>query len=392
MPRYDKGVNANKPFPDAEPGHRARSRGAFAGSADAPRVSPRLAAATILGFWTFYFAINTLRTFVTDAPEQLDMAARRTVVTIAGMGLTWLLYLWLGRRQQGPIGWQVRTVFLAAIPLSLAYSSINYLLFYLILPNPILMAEIDKHPMKIGTTLQIIDQAVEYYFFIVAWGVLWIAFSYAERVRHAERQAALFRGQAQAAQLRALRYQINPHFLFNTLNSLSALNLTGRAEDAERMIANLSTFFRTSLAAEPEAVVTLAEEVALQRLYLDIEMVRFPDRLRVVFDVPPAAERVRVPGMILQPLIENAVKHGVARTNRPVTVTLAVRPEGDRVRILVEDDGDPAGPFDDAAGTGTGFRNVCERLQARFGAAAACQSGPRPGGGWRAELVIPRHG
>jgi signal transduction histidine kinase len=357
-----------------------------------PRAPTRLAAATILGFWTFYYATNTLRSFVTETPEQLDMAARRLAVTVAGMGLTWLLYLWLRRISGRTTAHQVRAVFFAAVPLSLAYSTINQLMFYVILPNPVLMAEVAQHPEKVGPVLLVIDKAVEYYFFFVAAGVLWVALSYAERVRLAERQAAHYRSQAQAAQLRALRYQINPHFLFNTLNSLSALNLAGRNADAERMILNLSTFFRTSLAAEPEADVTLAEEVALQRLYLDIEKVRFPERLQVVIDVPPEAERVRLPGMILQPLIENAIKHGVALSKRPVTVTLAARIEGDRLRLTVEDDGAGDDLFGAAApGTGTGFRNVCERLQARFGARAVCQSGPRPGGGWRVEIVVPRH-
>ena len=102
---------------------------------------------------------------------------------------------------------------------------------------------------------------------------------------------------AQAAQVRALRYQVNPHFLFNTLNSLSSLVMTGRTDRAEAMLLALSTFFRTSLSLDPGADVTLAEEIELQRLYLDIEKARFPDRLNVEIDVPTELERARLPAL-----------------------------------------------------------------------------------------------
>ena len=110
------------------------------------------------------------------------------------------------------------------------------------------------------------------------------------RARRSARRASSPR-EAQEAQLRALRYQINPHFLFNTLNSLSSLVLTKRTETAEQMLMNLSTFFRATLSADPTADVPLAEEIKLQRLYLDIEQIRFPDRLTVEIDVPDELAR-----------------------------------------------------------------------------------------------------
>ena len=109
----------------------------------------------------------------------------------------------------------------------------------------------------------------------------------------AQRRAAEAESAAQAAQVRALRYQVNPHFLFNTLNSLSSLVMTGRTDRAETMLLALSTFFRSSLSLDPTADVTLAEEIDLQRLYLDIEKVRFPERLKVEIDVPRRARERR---------------------------------------------------------------------------------------------------
>jgi two-component system LytT family sensor kinase len=241
---------------------------------------------------------------------------------------------------------------------------------------------------------QIVDAALNWYFFIVAWAILYIALSYAGKVRLAERNAAAYRAEAQSAQLRALRYQVNPHFLFNTLNSLSTLVMRQRSEEAERMIINLSNFFRTSLTTDPTEDVPLVDEIRMQRLYLDIEQVRFPERLQVVLDVPVELENAAVPGLILQPVIENAIKYGVARSTRPVTVTIRAKADEGRLLLSVEDDGvadtGPGGqPVGKVQGNGVGLRNVCDRLAARFGADAACQYGARPNGGFAVDLAMP---
>ncbi len=354
-----------------------------------PALAPRLALGSIAAFWTFYLAINTLRAFLSDAPAQLDMLGRRLIVTCFGVGLTWLLYLFLRRRERLATTRLVGMVFLASIPLSLTYASFNWLVFYTIHPNALVMAEIARHPPKVSPPLLVIDQAVEWYAFIVAWGILYLALANAGRVREAERNASRYRAAAQSAELRALRYQVNPHFLFNTLNSLSALVLAGRNRDAEAMILNLARFFRTTLASDPSGDVPLGDEIAMQRLYLAIEQVRFPDRLKAEFDIPEALNDAAVPGLILQPLIENAIKHGVARSRRPVTITVRARASAGRLALHVEDDGE--GLPGAAPGTGTGVRNVCDRLAARFGDAARCTGAVRAGGGYEVELAMPLH-
>src|SRR5207248_332800 len=125
------------------------------------------------------------------------------------------------------------------------------------------------------------DSIVVWLFFFAAWSAYYLATQAQAQVLKAQRRAAEAESAAQSAQLQALRYQVNPHFLFNTLNSLSSLVMTGRGDRAETMLLALSTFFRTSLSIDPSADVTLAEEIDLQRLYLDIEKARFPDRLHV---------------------------------------------------------------------------------------------------------------
>jgi two-component system LytT family sensor kinase len=194
--------------------------------------------------------------------------------------------------------------------------------------------------------------------------------------RNAEAESA-----ARTAQVRALRYQVNPHFLFNTLNSLSSLVLASRNAEAEAMILKLSAFFRSSLTLNPTADVSLADEIALQQHYLDIEMVRFPKRLRVEIDVAPGLEHAQLPALLLQPVVENAIKYGVSATREKVLLTIAARREGaDRLTITVTNRGQGTARLARAApaehGTGVGLANVCARLKARFGDAASCRFGP----------------
>ena len=236
---------------------------------------------------------------------------------------------------------------------------------------------------------QIGDQALNGYFFFAAWGALFLALSYAAAVRAAEREAAGYRAAARDAELRALRYQVNPHFLFNTLNSLSTLILKDRKDDAESMILNLSTFFRTSLTADPTEDVVLSEEIRLQRLYLDIEAVRFPERLIVDINVPAALADACVPCLILQPLVENAIKYGVSRARQPVTIRITAREDSHGLVLSVEDDGEPLGDDVKLHGAGVGLKNVTDRLKARFGSEAACRYGPLANGGFGVTIFMP---
>jgi hypothetical protein len=238
------------------------------------------------------------------------------------------------------------------------------------------------------------DATVMWLFFFVAWSAFYIA-TLAQRDAHRARQrAAEAEGAAQAAQVRALRYQVNPHFLFNTLNSLSSLVMTGRTDRAETMLLALSTFFRSTLSLDPTADVTLAEEIGLQRLYLDIEKARFPDRLQVEIDVPEELEQVRLPALVLQPIVENAIKYGVSTTRKTVVVRIAASmlPD-DRMCLEVSNrlkhGGKDMLPAATHEGTGLGLSNVCQRLEARFGRRGECKFGPMPGGGYKVSLTIP---
>ncbi|MEO7276537.1 MAG: histidine kinase [Sphingomicrobium sp.] len=240
----------------------------------------------------------------------------------------------------------------------------------------------------------VLDAAVIWLFFFIGWSAFYLASQAQAEALRAQRQLAEAESAAQAAQVRALRYQVNPHFLFNTLNSLSSLVMTGRTDRAEAMLLALSTFFRSSLSLDPGADVTLAEEIGLQRLYLDIEKARFPDRLQVEIDVPSEFELARLPALILQPLIENAIKYGVSKSRKTVLVRIEAKAASDgRMLLEITNRLKHGGHSELAAasheGTGLGLANVCQRLEARFGERASCLFGPISGGGYKVALTIP---
>lgn len=239
-----------------------------------------------------------------------------------------------------------------------------------------------------GLWRQLTDVALGRYFLLIAWAALYLALGNGEQLRAAEYREGEYARAAKAAELRSLRYQVNPHFLFNTLNSLSALVMVGRSEQAERMIQSISRFYRHSLAGDPTSDVPLEDEIALQRHYLDIEAVRFPERLKCEFDVPADLMSACVPGMILQPLVENSIKYAVSTTIRAVTIRIAAREAGGFLVLTVADDGPGEGFV--GGGTGIGLANVRSRLAARFGEdGAKVETGPLPAGGYATVLTLP---
>ncbi|HEX8388127.1 MAG TPA: histidine kinase [Sphingomonas sp.] len=183
----------------------------------------------------------------------------------------------------------------------------------------------------------------------------------------AEAREAAARAQAaeSAARLAALRYQLNPHFLFNTLNAVSSLVVTRRTAEADEMLAKLSDFLRATLAADPEGVASVEDELATLQHYLEIEAVRFGDRLAVEFRCPPDLRDAVLPSFLLQPLVENAIKYAVSPATRPVTVRVEAAEDGDALVVAVEDDGDASA--DVRPGTGVGLANVRQRLRTLYG-------------------------
>ena len=350
----------------------------------------QIALFSILGFWLLYVLIVTLRANVLAFPAQGEMALRRTIVTTLGVIITILLWRALRLFDHRSLTIRIAAAALLAVPAALAISAANYLAFQIIYPCN--CNEVDQGLRAGGAELSramlIAEIAIDRYFFLIAWSAIYLALGFAGDVGRAERRASDFARAAQVAELRALRYQVNPHFLFNTLNSLSALVMRGRRDEAEAMIMNLSTFYRTSLSDDPNEDALLRDEIALQQLYLNIEMIRFPDRLIVEIDLPDDLAGAAVPGLILQPLVENAIKHGVAQTTKPVTIRIAARRDGNMLVLTVRDNGRGTTKAPSENGHGIGLTNVRDRLAARFGDAATLST-KREDSGFNAELRLP---
>lgn len=346
---------------------------------------------SILGFWLFYVVIVTLRAMIMDFPAQGEMALRRGFVTGIGIFITIGLWQCLRLLDRKPFWTRVVAVSLISVPCAIAISAANYYFFNVY--DPAGLMDIERafpdrdHPM----IMEIAEVAITRYFFLIAWASLYLALGFSQDVREAERRMARFARAAQSAELRALRYQVNPHFLFNTLNSLSALVMRGRRDEAETMIMNLATFYRTSLSGEPNEDVCLGEEIELQKLYLDIEAVRFPERLQVRIDLPDDLVSAAVPGLILQPLVENAIKHGVSQTNRPVRIEISAAKVDGQLILTVTDNGPGPSQPDraDNGPHGIGLANVRDRLAARFGERASIAHGAIADGGYRVCLTLP---
>lgn len=389
------------------------------------RVPTRTVLISIAGIWLCYLALITLRSLLLDRAYFFEMLGLRSMVTLAGMVVTTLAWLILRLFDNSRMGLRMTLALVVMLPAALGLAMINRQVFsgldqkilgeqrnpsevqirhdtagnvLVDVPDPPQLtpdqlAQLQKKFAEGALWRQLTDIAIGRYFLLLAWAALYFAMVAAEQARASERREGEYRRAAKAAELRSLRYQVNPHFLFNTLNSLSALVMTGKGQAAETMIQTLSAFYRRSLAEDPTGESLLEQEVALQRAYLEIETVRFPDRLKTRISVPEALEGAIVPGMILQPLVENAVKYAVAPTSKPVTVSITAREDFGRLVIEVSDDG-PGAPSDDKTGFGIGLANVRDRLEARYGNEASLAAGPAPGGGWRAVMRLPlvRHG
>jgi len=227
--------------------------------------------------------------------------------------------------------------------------------------------------------------------FVLLYGLyataLGLMFS-AMAVRDSERRLAEAHSAAQQAQLAALRFQLNPHFLFNTLNAISSLIVTGRNAEAEQMTTRLCAFLRTSLEVDPHAEVTLDEELATTQSYLEIEAARFGERLCVEFDCPPDLLDVCVPSFLLQPLVENSVKYAVARSRHPVRLLLTAGQGEGVLHLSVRDECDAGAGGRVVGGTGLGLANVRKRLEAFYGEEARIEAGPVERG-FAVDLTLP---
>ena len=340
----------------------------------------RQAIAVTAALWLFHSLMSLA------AGALMDMMSVRIVLARFGAGaagflLCLLIYLALERMRSRPFWEQLVLTCLSGIPAGIVY------LFVERYGLAILSSGRLAPRLPELTPFLYYNRVLFWSFFFICWAFAVQALFHSVKAAEEQRKAAQAQMLAQQAQLRALRYQLNPHFLFNTLNSIAALVVDGKTAPAELMLKRLSSFLRGGLAADPYDEIELRTEIAQQLLYLEIERVRFPERLAVEVDVPSELDDALVPALILQPLVENAVKYAVAPSADLTTIAIAASHDGDRLRLVVRDDGHGRTPT--SAGTGIGLANVRQRLEARFGEEGALESGPLPTGGFAATLTLP---
>jgi two-component system LytT family sensor kinase len=235
-----------------------------------------------------------------------------------------------------------------------------------------------------------------------AWSALYYAINYFLQIEEQNDQMMRLENQATSAQLAMLRYQLNPHFLFNTLNSISTLVLLKQTEPANAMLSRLSSFLRYTLINEPTGRVTVAQEVETLKLYLGIERMRFEERLRTRFVIDPATETALLPSLLLQPLVENAIKYAVSQQEAGAEITITSQLVGPNLRIIVSDTGPglqssatdnrlSGMSFDggEPVSTGVGLANIRDRLAQAYGESHRFEIMDPPEGGFAVLIEIP---
>lgn len=229
------------------------------------------------------------------------------------------------------------------------------------------------------------------YFLILGWSGLYYGLKFYRLLQAERRKSIKAESMAHEAQLRMLRYQLNPHFLFNTLNAISTLILEKDTSTANQMVSKLSSFLRYSLDKDPMQKVDLNHEINTMKLYLEIEQVRFEDRLKVNINVEPPAGLALVPSLLLQPLVENSIKHAIALRLDGGTISINAKVHAGDLLLEVSDDGHGLDlkPGEKPNFSGVGLVNTMERLEELYGDSHSCKFLPVLPKGLKVEIRIP---
>jgi signal transduction histidine kinase len=333
--------------------------------------------------WTAYFIAQYVAALF--YPEKLgpDKLAGYlyvlVVAAITGFGLSSLLRYAYRRIRDRPPG-EVALISIAIMyPVALVWR---------VFINGAYVVFMGEHEMFSGAA-RIFAGALISSYLLMSWTALYFGIYFYESVQR-ERMATLRAvALAQEAQVKMLRYQLNPHFLFNTLNAISTLILDRDNDTANLAVTRLSAFLRHTLDQDPMKKVTLGQELEALDLYLGIEKLRFGSRLRLARDVDAAALGALVPSLLLQPLVENALKYAIAPSETGGTLHVGARLIGSRLLLHVADDGPGlSDPATFTAGRGVGLRNTRERLAVLYGDRSRFE-GVNTSPGLRTDIEIP---
>ena len=328
-------------------------------------------------FWISQYVLLTLATALSGNPYTVRFIPVRFGELLLGLGFSFGIHLMLRR-----LPTTKKRLIALAIVAPIAAETFAWAVFF---------AEAAVDPADISlagfTWANAVRTITFWTWFFLAWAGTYLAVSYSFDVREEQQLNAETRERAHVAQLRALHSQINPHFLFNSLNSVSALILDRRVTEADAMVTKLARFLRLGLAADPTDKIALSAEIELQRTYLEIEQLRYED-LAIDLSIPAEFDEALVPALILQPIVENAVKYGVA--GAPPPGHIAVRAWCEEGRLLLEVIDSGKGHPTNTQGAGIGLANVRQRLKLIYGEdKTELTAGRLQDGRFRVRLAFP---
>ena len=347
--------------------------------------------AAILAGWLFLGFVLSVEVYFnmrvnlrTDAVDYWEMAMPQF-----GRAVMWALMapLILRLREKIPLGWgrwvgSIAFHFGMSFVVMATYYLGRMLAYVIFFGEP--MGDFWEMAQKNFYGRNIIDMA--YY-----WAVL--AFGYGaeiyQRYKNEELKAAQLEARLIETELKSLREQLRPHFLFNTMNTISVLVREGKNDEAVTLIARLSTLLRMSLDNTRVQEVTVRQEMDFLERYIDIQRVRFSDRLSVEVAIEPAAMEARIPNLLLQPLVENAILHGIAPKSGPGRVTVSGRVAGGQLHLEVSDDGPGLGDGSKRAKEGVGLTNTRERLAKIYGSHGQLTLRSEAGRGVAVQIILP---
>jgi two-component system LytT family sensor kinase len=333
----------------------------------------------IIALWIVQFVLLTVQRTLMGETDPWMMLIPRLLTSCVGVVISIGVWKFLGLQAGKSLWHRVLTAVCVPLVACVVHATANFAIFQTFL---------GQENYERATIVAYASSLLYWYWCYLAISGLLLSLIYSRELAQRERDLAKVEQLAQTAQIRALRYQINPHFMFNTLNSIAALICTEENATAEKMVENLGEFFRASLAVDPQDDHPLEQEVHLQSLYLAIEQLRYPDRVNYKLEIDPRASQALVPSLILQPLTENVFRHAVARSSARVALEIAANVDGELLVIEVSNSA-PNGSKADSPGTGVGLNNVRERLRARFGKAQKFLAQRSDDGAFKVRLEIP---
>lgn len=332
-----------------------------------------------LYYWLAILALGLLSSWqigaMSDKPYNWNYLPMMLASDLVAMLLTAGLVIWSHQRltQQAFSNWQLMlgVILVAAI--------------YIPAENAFWMLLWDKEIPDIRLLIGNLDTSILAFF---VWTACYLTVLLYQQQLHRLAQTTELSKKVQQLELQALSQQLNPHFTFNALNSVCALLEAKRYDDAETMSEQLATFLRYSLSKSPDCLVQLADELAAINAYLQLQKTRFGDKLKVNWQIDDTLKHQRIPALLLQPLVENAIKYAVATRKQGATITIGGIREDDSLHLCISDDGPGSQLQAECGGAGVGLDNIRNRLLQHFGDSARLDIGASPQG-FKVDICLP---